>query len=140
MRFVTVKSEEKQACAVVFRTRDLLVRQRTQVINALRGHLAEYGNVARHGPARVAKLIADVRTMDASFRWFQRLHFGASMAGGVHPINFSLLRRWFTELLRGLLWISFATYRNHTLRKTVLRNVLRERLYKLKFSRQNSKN
>lgn len=61
MRFVTVKSEEKQACAVVFRTRDLLVRQRTQVINALRGHLAEYGNVARHGPAHVAKLIADVQ-------------------------------------------------------------------------------
>lgn len=58
MRFVTVKSEEKQASAVVFRTRDLLVRQRTQVINALRGHLAEYGTVTRHGPAHVAKLIA----------------------------------------------------------------------------------
>jgi transposase len=43
MRFVTVKSEEKQASAVVFRTRDLLVRQRIQTINALRGHLAEYG-------------------------------------------------------------------------------------------------
>jgi transposase len=61
MRFVTVKSEEKQGSAVVFRTRDLLVRQRTQIINALRGHLAEYGNVTRHGPAHVAKLIADVQ-------------------------------------------------------------------------------
>ena len=39
-RFVTPKSAEAQGAAVVFRTRDLLVRQRTQLINALRGHLA----------------------------------------------------------------------------------------------------
>src|SRR6266853_5081696 len=43
MRFVTPKSAEAQGAAVVFRTRDLLVRQRTQLINALRGHLAEFG-------------------------------------------------------------------------------------------------
>ena len=50
MRFVAVKSEEQQASAVVFRARDLLVRQRTQTITALRGHLAEYGLVvARAG-------------------------------------------------------------------------------------------
>ena len=45
MRFVPVKSEAQQASAVVFRARDLLVRQRTQCINALRGHLSEYGYV-----------------------------------------------------------------------------------------------
>src|ERR687893_1802131 len=45
MRFVALKSEAVQANAVVFRTRDLLVRQRTQAINALRGHLGEYGLV-----------------------------------------------------------------------------------------------
>lgn len=39
MRFVQIKSEAAQASAVVFRARDLLVRQRTQIINALRGHL-----------------------------------------------------------------------------------------------------
>jgi transposase len=60
MRFVAVKSEAKQASAVVFRTRDLLVGQRTQMINALRGHLAEYGVVAPQGPARVQGLIAEV--------------------------------------------------------------------------------
>ena len=49
MRFVSVKSEEKQAATVVFRARDLLVRQRTQLINALRGHLAEYGLIALNG-------------------------------------------------------------------------------------------
>jgi transposase len=37
MRFVAVKSEQQQARAMVFRTRDLFVRQRTQLINALRG-------------------------------------------------------------------------------------------------------
>ena len=46
MRFVAVKSEEKQAAGMAFRTRDLFVRQKTQTINALRGHLAEYGVVA----------------------------------------------------------------------------------------------
>ena len=58
MRFVAVKSAGAQASALVFRARDLLVRQRTQIINALRGHLTEYGYVAAKGPAHVAKLIA----------------------------------------------------------------------------------
>jgi transposase len=40
MRFVALKSANQQADAIVFRTRDLLVRQRTQTINALRGHLS----------------------------------------------------------------------------------------------------
>lgn len=56
MRFIAVKSEEQQASGLVFRTRDLLVRQRTQTINAMRGHLAEYGWVAPRGPSRVAML------------------------------------------------------------------------------------
>lgn len=56
MRFVAIKSEEQQACALVFRTRDLLVRQRTQLINAIRGHMAEYGWVAPKGPAWIASL------------------------------------------------------------------------------------
>ena len=49
MRFVALKTEEQQARAMIFRTRDLLVRQRTQLINALRGHLAEHGVVAPQG-------------------------------------------------------------------------------------------
>ena len=43
---------------MLFRVRDLLVRQRTQAINALRGHLAEFGLVAPKGPANVGKLEA----------------------------------------------------------------------------------
>ena len=56
MRFVAIKSEEQQAPALVFRTRDLLVRQRTQLINAIRGHLTEYGWVAPKGPSHIAVL------------------------------------------------------------------------------------
>ena len=49
MRFVPVKTEEQQANGIVFRARDLLVRQRTQCVNALRGHLIEYGYVFPQG-------------------------------------------------------------------------------------------
>jgi transposase len=60
MRFVAPKSEQAQAAAVVFRARDLLVKQRTQIINALRGHLAEFGIVVAKGPARVPQLVRAV--------------------------------------------------------------------------------
>jgi transposase len=52
MRFVAVKSEEQQAAGLLFRTRDLLVRQRTQLINSIRGHLT----VAPKGPSHMARL------------------------------------------------------------------------------------
>ena len=61
MRFVPVKSEEKQASIIVFRSRDLLVGQRTQIINALRGHLSEYGFVVRQGPAYITQLVAHLQ-------------------------------------------------------------------------------
>jgi transposase len=57
MRFVAVKTQDQQARAMLFRTREMFVRQRTQLINALRGHLAEHGVVAPRGPAYVKKLI-----------------------------------------------------------------------------------
>ena len=58
MRFVPVKSEETQGAAMVFRVRELLIRQRTQAINALRGHLAEFGEIVPQGAAHASKLIA----------------------------------------------------------------------------------
>ena len=60
MSFVAVKTEEQQARGMLFRTRDLLVRQRTQTINALRGHLAEFGVVAPQGVAHVGRLASAV--------------------------------------------------------------------------------
>lgn len=56
MRFVAVKTTEQQGQAMVLKTRDLLQMQRTQAINALRGHLTEYGIVAPQGPVHIAKL------------------------------------------------------------------------------------
>ena len=56
MRFVAVKTKEQQARGMLFRTRDLLVRQRTQTTNALRGHLAEFGVVAPKGPVHIDRL------------------------------------------------------------------------------------
>src|SRR5437588_12363295 len=49
MRFVEVKSAAQQSQLMLHRTRDLLMRQRTQVINALRAHLAELGITAEQG-------------------------------------------------------------------------------------------
>ncbi|MEF9602428.1 IS110 family transposase, partial [Paracoccus sp. PXZ] len=58
MRFVPVKSEETQGAASVFRVRELLIRQRTQAINALRGHLTEYGWVVPQGATNARRLVA----------------------------------------------------------------------------------
>ena len=64
MRFVAVKSEETQGAAMVFRVREILIRQRTQVINALRGHLTEFGQVVPQGAANASRLIAIVEDPD----------------------------------------------------------------------------
>jgi transposase len=60
MRFVPIKTEDQQAVLAVHRARDLLIRQRTQLTNALRAHLAEFGIVADQGPEGLAKLVAIV--------------------------------------------------------------------------------
>src|ERR1700730_19223468 len=54
MRFAPVKSAEQQAALTMLRTRDLLVKQRTMLINAMRGHAAEFGVVAAKGVAKVS--------------------------------------------------------------------------------------
>jgi transposase len=58
MRFVGIKSAEQQGQLMQHRTRDLLIRQRTQVINALRAHMAELGIVAAQGREGLKKLLA----------------------------------------------------------------------------------
>ena len=58
MSFVTMKTKEQQAQAVIFRTRDLYLRQRTQLINALRGHLAEYGVLLPSSRTSVTRMVA----------------------------------------------------------------------------------
>jgi transposase len=60
MRFVRIKSAEQQGQLMQHRTRDLLMRQRTQLINALRAHLAELGIVAAQGREGIQELLAIV--------------------------------------------------------------------------------
>lgn len=57
MTFVPIKSEAQQGVLMLHRSRDLLVRQRTMLINALRAHLAEFGIVAARGRGKVKDLI-----------------------------------------------------------------------------------
>jgi transposase len=58
MRFVPIKSEDQQALLMLHRVRDQLVGQRTATVNALRGHLAEFGIVAAQRQAGVRQLLA----------------------------------------------------------------------------------
>jgi len=62
MRFVEIKTRDQQSVLMLHRTRQLFVRQRTTLINALRAHLAEFGIVAgvgRNGLERLLKVIED---------------------------------------------------------------------------------
>ena len=60
MRFVPIKSVAQQSSLMLHRTRDLLIRQRTQLINALRAHLAELGLVAAKGHEGLQQLVMAV--------------------------------------------------------------------------------
>jgi transposase len=60
MRFVPIKSVEQQGALMLHRTRDLLIRQRTQLINALRAHLAELGLVAAKRREGLQQLVTAV--------------------------------------------------------------------------------
>lgn len=66
MRFASIKTVAQQSAGVELKVRQLLIRQRTRTVNALRGHLAEFGIVAAKGIGRLDELVAIVR--DASDR------------------------------------------------------------------------
>jgi hypothetical protein len=57
MRFVPVKSAERQAALLDHKTRDFLVRQRTQLVNTIRAHLSEFGIVVAKGIHNVDRLL-----------------------------------------------------------------------------------
>jgi transposase len=64
MRFVAVKSEDQQSTLTIHRVRETLVAQKTQLINALRAHLAEFGIIAPQGAGKVPQLTAVVADLD----------------------------------------------------------------------------
>jgi len=67
MRFVAIKTKEQQASLILHRARQLLVRQRTMLSNAIRGHLAELGIVSAKGRNGTGELL-EIITNDADSR------------------------------------------------------------------------
>lgn len=65
MRFVPIKSVEQQAAGMLLRPRDLLIRQRSQLANAFRAHMAELGIITALGMVSVAKLADKLRDPDS---------------------------------------------------------------------------
>jgi len=68
MRFVPVKSAERQAALLDHKTRDFLVRQRTQLVNTIRAHLSEFGIVVAKGIHNVDRLLEAATELPAAAR------------------------------------------------------------------------
>ncbi len=64
MRFVEVKSPEQQSVMVLHKVRQILIQQRTQLSNAIRGHMAEFGLVGPIGRENLAELVKIVEAAD----------------------------------------------------------------------------
>ena len=90
MRFVAVKSEDQQAALMLHKTRDLLVRQRTMLINALRAHLGEYGIVVTQGEQALTKRVDVIREMIRGLRQGEEPH-GAAQTGRTHGCTWPVL-------------------------------------------------
>jgi transposase len=103
MRFVAVRSLENQATLMRHKAREMLVSQRTQLLNGLRGHLAEVGVIAPQGPKYAGEL-ADRSAAEprrAIWRAKDRLDFGAGQE--VHlPLVVGLLGIASTRWMRAL--------------------------------------
>jgi transposase len=65
MRFVPIKSVSQQAQAMVLKVRETLIGQRTQLVNALRGHAAEFGVIGAKGIQQVTRLL-EIIELDAN--------------------------------------------------------------------------
>jgi transposase len=65
MRFVPIKTREQQSVLMLHRSRAILIRQKTMAVNALRGHLAEFGMVARQGSKGFWELVERIFSEDA---------------------------------------------------------------------------
>ena len=86
MRFVAPKSEEQQSVLVLHRSRELLVKQRTMLANAIRAHMAEFGIVAPRGIPRVKELLAVIADPDDERGWCRdRAQLAVRSAWAVSP-------------------------------------------------------
>jgi transposase len=80
MRFVPVKSEEQQAGAMLLTVRDGLVKQRTMLINAIRGHAAEFGVTAAKGACRMKELLVSAEAGLPALAFKLLSHLGTQLA------------------------------------------------------------
>jgi transposase len=69
MRFVPVKSADEQAAAMLLSVRDLLVKQRTMLVNAIRSHAAEFGVIGAKGVGRIVDVLARARESVPRLAW-----------------------------------------------------------------------
>ena len=101
MRYVPVKTVDQQAALMLAASRERLVRARTQLANAIRGHAAEFGLIAAKGASHVTELLATVRD-DASIPVMAR-HVFAGLAEDHAHVEARLatvdveLRAWYKE-------------------------------------------
>jgi transposase len=99
MRFVPVKSADEQAAAMLLSVRDMLVKQRTMLVNAIRGHAAEFGVIGAKGVARIADVLARARENLPRLAW----DLLAVLAGQLEVLEIQLgkiekqLRTWHRE-------------------------------------------
>ena len=99
MRFVPVKSVDEQAAAMLLSVRDLLVKQRTMLVNAIRGHAAEFGVIGAKGMARVVDVLERARESLPKLAW----DLLAVLAGQLEVLEIQLgkiekqLRAWHRE-------------------------------------------
>jgi transposase len=97
MRFVPVKSADEQAAAMLLSVRDLLVKQRTMLVNAICGHAAEFGVIGAKG--RIAEVLARARESVPKLAW----DLMAVLAGQLEVLEIQLgkiekqLRAWHRE-------------------------------------------
>ena len=99
MRFVPTKSEQQQSALMLHRSRQLLVRQRTMLSNAIRGHMAELGIISAKGRKGTAELLEIIANPDddripavarlSSF-WLKPLARAAAEISGRIPAIFRL--------------------------------------------------
>lgn len=83
MKFVPLKTVEQQAALALHRARDLLVRQRTQLRNAIRGHLAEFGVVASKGESGFTALLSLLAKGDDTI-----------VPAAIRPVLIPLVMQW----------------------------------------------
>ncbi|MFZ5506211.1 MAG: IS110 family transposase [Pseudomonadota bacterium] len=99
MRFVPVKSADEQAAAMLLSVRDLLVKQRTMLANAIRGHAAEFGVIGAKGMTRVVDVLERARESVPKLAW----DLLAVLAGQLEVLEIQLgkiekqLRAWHRE-------------------------------------------